>query len=77
RIAAMRDAANNETGAAGVLMGLNAGTQANSSLNQGVQEQTSNEPPMNKLKKLKELFEMELITESEYTDKKKAILDSM
>ena len=78
RIAAMRDAANNEAGAAGVLMGLNAGTQANSTINQVSKNQKpAIDSPMVKLKKLKELFEMELISDSEYADKKKAILDSM
>ncbi|WP_405398328.1 SPFH domain-containing protein [Maribacter sp. Asnod2-G09] len=78
RIAAMRDAANNEAGAAGVLMGLNAGTQANSTINQVSENQKpAIDSPMVKLKKLKELFEMELISDSEYADKKKAILDSM
>lgn len=78
RIAAMRDAANNESGAAGVLMGLNAGTQANSTINQVSENQKpAIDSPMVKLKKLKELFEMELISDSEYADKKKAILDSM
>ncbi|WP_299795851.1 SPFH domain-containing protein [uncultured Maribacter sp.] len=78
RIAAMRDAANNEAGAAGVLMGLNAGTQVNSTINQVSENQKpAIDSPMVKLKKLKELFEMELISDSEYADKKKAILDSM
>ncbi|SHJ94693.1 Membrane protease subunit, stomatin/prohibitin family, contains C-terminal Zn-ribbon domain [Maribacter aquivivus] len=78
RIAAMRDAANNESGAAGMLMGLNAGAQGNSTMNQGsLEQQPATDSPMIKLKKLKELFEMELISDSEYTDKKKAILDSM
>ncbi|WP_324028223.1 SPFH domain-containing protein [Maribacter sp. BPC-D8] len=78
RIAAMRDAANNESGSAGILMGLNAGTLVNSTMNQAPQEQQpATDSPMTKLKKLKELFEMELISESEYSDKKKAILDSM
>ena len=78
RIAAMRDAANNESGAAGMLMGFNAGAQGNSTMNQGsLEQQPATDSPMIKLKKLKELFEMELISENEYTDKKKAILDSM
>lgn len=78
RIAAMRDAANNESGAAGMLMGFNAGAQGNSTMNQGsLEQQPATDSPLIKLKKLKELFEMELISENEYTDKKKAILDSM
>ena len=78
RIAAMRDAANNQAGGAGILMGVNAGTQANNIMSQSSQDQKpTSDSPMNKLKKLKELFEMELISETEYADKKKTILDSM
>ncbi len=35
------------------------------------------ETPMEKLKKLKQLFEMELITENDYNEKKKAILETI
>jgi len=78
QIKAMRDAANNEGGGAGLLMGVGAGIQSSNMMNNGVQP-SKEEPntPMEKLKKLKELFEMELISEEEYSEKKKTILDSM
>ncbi|WP_298781835.1 SPFH domain-containing protein [uncultured Polaribacter sp.] len=79
QLQAMRDAANNTGGSAGVLMGMNAGVGAGNMMNsnQPSNTQQQTESPMDKLKKLKELFEMELISESEYADKKKTILDSM
>ncbi len=82
QLQAMRDAANNQ-GNAGMVMGMRMGMQTGNMMNQGLQNQQQNqsspqtESLTNKLKKLKELFEMELITEAEYTEKKKAILDSM
>ncbi len=42
-----------------------------------VNEHKQNNDPMDKLKKLKELFEMELITETDYNAKKKVILDTL
>ena len=79
QLQAMRDAANNQAGGAGILMGMNAGAGANNLMNQGNQQQTSQqiESPLEKMKKLKEMFEMELITEEEYTEKKRVILDAM
>ena len=80
QIKAMRDAANNEGGAAGILMGMNAGMQTGNIMNQVAPNQQTTEQtesPMVKLKNLKELFEMELINEDEYALKKKAILDLM
>jgi len=80
QLQAMRDAANNQAGGAGILMGMNAGTGAANTMNQGVNQQQATqqtESPMDKLKKLKELFEMELISETEYAEKKKVILDTI
>lgn len=81
QLQAMRDAANNESGGAGILMGINVGTGAGNMMNQNIQNQKQVsqqvESPIDKLKKLKELFEMELISETEYADKKKAVLDKM
>ena len=79
QLQAMRDAANNE-GGAGMVMGMGVGMQTGSMMNQNQQPQQNSqqtESPMDKLKKLKELFEMELISESEYTEKKKVILDTL
>ncbi len=76
QLQAMRDAANNE-GGAGVLMGMQVGTTMGNTMNQGVQQQQVSETPIDKLKKIKEMFEMELITEAEFIAKKKEILDNM
>ncbi len=80
QLQAMRDAANNESGTAGILMGMNAGMGAGTVMNQQNQQHQApqqTESPMDKLKKLKEMFEMELITEEEFASKKKDILDNM
>ncbi len=75
QVKAMRDAAKNEGGGAGIGMGIGAGVQMGNMMTnpQGNTEST----PMSKLKELKEMYDMELITEQEYLDKKKAILDTM
>lgn len=75
KLQAMRDAANNQGGAAGILMGANAGMQSSVMMNQ--QSSESKDDPMAKLKKLKDMFETELISEDDYTAKKKEILDTM
>jgi membrane protease subunit (stomatin/prohibitin family) len=78
QLQAMRDAANNESGGAGILMGMNAGTQTASMMNQNNQQiKQQTDGTIDKLKKLKEMFDMELITEEEFLSKKKEILDSM
>ncbi len=83
QLQAMRDAANNESGGAGILMGMNAGVGAGAMMNQGTQHQQQNQQqtqvasPMDKLKKLKELFDLELINDEEFSLKKKEILDTM
>ena len=77
----MRDAANNESGAAGVGASLGAGMQmAQMFASNNVQ---NNNPTTNnendvvaKLEKLKHLFEKGLITQNEYDKKKEQILDS-
>ncbi len=87
QLEAMRDAAKNEGGAAGVGMGLGAGMgfgnmmggamAQNFGQGQASPAQETGDDPMAKLKKLKEMFEMELISEEEYAAKKKSILDSL
>lgn len=81
KLQAMRDAANNQAGGAGILMGMNAGNETANLMNQDSKHQQQAAQPtesaMEKLKKLKELFEMELITEEEFTKKKKEILDNL
>ena len=78
QLQAMRDAANNE-GSAGVLMGMNAGINTSNMMtnNQTPNSQQQSENPMDRLKKLKEMFEMELITEEEFSEKKKEIIKDL
>jgi len=83
QLEAMREAARNEGGAAGLGMGMGAGI----GLGQNMAQATSNDystsgqdvsnEPMNKLAKLKTMFEAELITEQEYSSKKQEILDQL
>jgi len=85
QLKALRDAAKNEGGIAGIGAGLGAGMNLSNMMGNQIhntQQQTSS-PQQNtddsivKLKKLKEMFEMELITEQEYAAKKQTILDSL
>jgi membrane protease subunit (stomatin/prohibitin family) len=89
QLEALQAAAENEGGAAGVGMGLGAGmgfgnmmagAMAPSNMGQSFLQSSQNEDSSNsmaKLKQLKEMFEMELINESEYQAKKQEILSSM
>lgn len=76
---AMRDAARNESGAAGAGMGLGAGVALGQSMAQGMGMQTQNtgasaDDITEKLVQLKKLFEAELISEAEYAAKKQELL---
>lgn len=76
---AMRDAARNESGAAGAGMGLGAGLSLGQTMAQGMATpaQTTNtgtEDIAEKLVQLKKLFEAELISEAEYSAKKQELL---
>lgn len=75
---AMRDAARNESGAAGAGMGLGAGVALGQNLAQGLGQEPAavigTEEISAKLFQLKQLFESELITEAEYQAKKQALL---
>ncbi len=93
QLEAMREAARNEGGGAGVGMGLGAGisfgnmmggAMANTFQNPAQPAVAPVQPAvpasddnMAKLKKLKEMFEMELINEAEYSKKKQEILEKM
>ena len=87
QLEAMREAARNEGGAAGIGMGVGAGmgfgqmmsgAMATASTPQGSGAQKLQEgDPVQALRKLKEMLEAELITEEEYTFKKKEILSRM
>ena len=76
---AMRDAARNESGAAGAGMGLGAGVALGQNMAQGMTmpKQNANagsEDIAVKLVQLKKLFEAELISEAEYSAKKQELL---
>lgn len=82
QLEAMRDAARNEGGGAGLGMGLGAGMGMGQSMAQSMssgfrtpQPSESINDPMQKLAKLKEMHQAELISEEEYSAKKKEILD--
>ncbi|QPK63812.1 SPFH domain-containing protein [Methylomonas sp. LL1] len=76
---AMREAARNESGAAGAGMGLGAGVALGQNMAQGLSEvprsMTNNVEDISaKLAQLKQLFESELISEAEYAAKKQELL---
>ena len=74
RLSAMRDAASNEVGAAGVMMGMGVG---NTLATQSSTSATGSSDIATRLKQLKKLHEDELITDDEYSDKKSAILKEL
>jgi len=83
----LEKAAANEGGGAGALlsaglgvgMGLGAGVQVGQQMGQAMntQPQPQGDDPMAKLKKLKQMLEMDVITQDDYDAKKKQILDSI
>lgn len=79
KLHALRDAAKNEGGTAGVGAGIGAG-MAMSNMMMSTPEKPSDETakdPVVHLEKLKEMLEKELITEEEYTAKKRTILENL
>jgi len=81
QLEALREAARNEGGGAGIGMGMGAGIGLGQNMAQTMTEKNTNQAQPNdaiaKLTQLKNMFESELITEQEYSAKKKAILDQM
>jgi len=75
QLSAMRDAANNEVGAAGVMMGMGTGIGLSNTLNTTTGGESDD--IMSKLRQLKVLFEEALITEEEYTAKKQELLKTL
>lgn len=76
---AMRDAARNESGAAGAGMGLGAGVALGQNMAQGMSAMTDSASVVEneisaKLTQLKQLYAAELITEAEYSAKKQELL---
>ena len=79
---ALSDAANNEAGAAGVFMGMGAGTSLAQNMNEPFTNQsqgqaTTQSTLAQRLMTLKTLFSQNLITEDEYTNKKRSILEDL
>lgn len=80
RLQALREAAVNESGAAGAGVGIGAGIGMGQQLAQATMQGTqASETPekediMGAMVKLKQLFEMELISEQEFADKKRELL---
>lgn len=70
RLSAMRDAAQNEVGAAGVMMGMGTGMQ----LASDTAKSTEADDVATKLRQLRQFFEEELISEAEYAEKKRELL---
>ncbi len=84
QLEAMRDAAKNEGGAAGMGMSMGAGLQFGQMMAgsmagtpQQSQGKGSAPDPVEKLKKLKVMLDSDLISQAEYDEKKKEILGSM
>jgi membrane protease subunit (stomatin/prohibitin family) len=81
---ALREAARNEGEAAGAGVGIGAGIGLGQAMTQSMTKQmqdaavTKEEKPLiNKLNKLKEMRDADLITEEEYAAKKQEILDQL
>jgi len=87
QLEAMREAARNEGGAAGIGMGVGAGMGFGQMMSGAMenpagpqpsgQEKTREGDPLATLRKLKEMVDAGLITEEEYRAKKKEILSRM
>lgn len=83
---ALKDAAKNEGGVAGMGVGMGAGvgfgqmmagTMVAGQNAKGPDESKKNDDPSDKLNELKEMLDKELITKEEYEAKKKEILDNL
>jgi len=78
RLQAMKDAANNQVGAAGMMMGMGVAGGLAGSVVQG--ETSASSAPRNikeRLLELKELFDADLISEEDYSAKKRKILEEL
>lgn len=80
----LQDAAQNQGGAMGSMVGAGAGLGMGFSMPSMIQQSmggsanvAQSESPMDKLKKLKELLDMEAITNEEYSEKKKELMNKM
>jgi membrane protease subunit (stomatin/prohibitin family) len=73
RLSAMRDAATNEVGAAGMMMGMGTGMHLANETNPAAPAEDIG----SKLRQLKQFFDDDLITEEEYSAKKSELLKRM
>ncbi len=71
---ALNDAAKNEAGASGVFMGANVGNSLSLSMEKSLK---SKEDPLERLKKLKEMYDLNLIEKEEFLRKKEMILKEL
>ncbi|WP_457747770.1 SPFH domain-containing protein [Sulfurimonas sp.] len=74
---ALKDAANNESGAAGMLMGVGAGNSLSNSMTDSFSNLEESKDITSRLLQLKKLFEQELISAEEYKAKKTSILQEL
>ena len=82
----MEDAAKNESGGMGAMVGAGAGLGMGFAMPSMIQQSmagatqgggSSSSSPLDKLKKLKELLDMEAITQEEYEEKKKELMNKI
>ena len=82
----MEDAAKNESGGMGAMVGAGAGLGMGFAMPSMIQQSMagatqggggSTSSPLDKLKKLKELLDMEAITQEEYEEKKKELMNKI
>ncbi|MDB5050566.1 MAG: hypothetical protein JWO30_3637 [Fibrobacteres bacterium] len=77
KLMAMRDAARNEGGAAGVLLGAGTGAGLGRMLASDAAAPDASEGSLSRLRKLKSLLDEKLISESEFDAKKREILKDL
>lgn len=78
RLEAMKDAANNQVGAAGLMMGMGvAGGLSGNMMQENTASPVGKKDAKTRLLELKELFDAALISEEEYTSKKRSILEEL
>lgn len=74
---ALGDAAKNEAGAAGMFMGMGAGSSLVQTMNEPFSNITESKDLGSRLQQLKNLYTQELISGEEYTEKKRSILEEL
>lgn len=77
RLEAMKDAANNQVGAAGLMMGMGVGGGLAGTTMQTESPTNTPKDLKSRLLKLKEFFDADLISEEEYSAKKRSILEEL